>query len=111
MRWGRLPRTLPPAVAVVTGKKLGRDGTLKVRVRCSEACSGNVVLATSKKAKLGKGAFKIARAGSTTLKIKLSAAGRKALRRAKRVKVVATATATDPAANPSATTAKVTLRR
>jgi len=83
----------------------------------SDACAGTAIVFTDfviserAAAEMPIDACRIGRAGSTTLKIKLSAAGRKALRRAKRLKVTATAGAADAAANRGAATAKVTLRR
>lgn len=113
--------TTKPVVTVSAGAKVARNGTVKVSVRCSEACAGSAALTTTKKVRvtrkakprrltLGTAPFRLARAGTTTVKVKLSSNGRKALKLAKRVKVTVTASATDAAANRGAGSAKATLR-
>ena len=88
------------------------------RGHCGEPCTLTLQLvvdkATAKKLKLGRKALVIGRLtrsvdGTATLKIKLTAKARKALKKAKHVKLAVRAIATDAAGNATAMTKRVRL--
>ena len=94
---------------------------LAVRATSNEHCTLSIQLivdkATAKKLKLGKKATVIGRLtssfnGSAQLKVKLTAKAKKALKKARSVKVSVRAVATDDAGNAAAPLLKrVTLKR
>jgi plastocyanin len=106
-----VPRPDPPELKlkVVSSdlQRVVRDGRLKVRVRSTAA---TVKLVAKAKRKLGATTVKFGKAGARTVALKLSKAGRKALRGRKRAKVTVTANATDAAGQTTRSTASRTLR-
>lgn len=110
-----------PVVTVTPGSRVARDGTVKARVRCSEACAGRVTLASGKPLRttrssaprrltLGSAPLRLAARGSVTVKVRLTATARKALRLARRIRVTTTVTVADTAGNAGIGRAKGTLR-
>jgi hypothetical protein len=95
-----LPPPPPPPLAtagVVSGTVVvSSSGVAPIRVRCrGAACRGNVALfalagtrglTARKPVKLGQARFAIARSKTTTVRVRLTARGFKALKRAKRLK-------------------------
>jgi hypothetical protein len=115
--------TTPPSASITVAKqklKAVLKKGLAVRATSNEHCSLSVQLivdkATAKKLKLGKKATVIGRltssfSGSAQLKVKLTAKAKKALKKARSVKVSVRAVATDDAGNAAAPLLKrVTLK-
>jgi peptide/nickel transport system substrate-binding protein len=90
------PRPLAAAGVVSGTVVVSSSGVAPIRVRCGgAACRGNVALfapagtrglAARKPVKLGQARFSIARGKTQTVRVRLSARGLKALKRAKRLK-------------------------
>ena len=96
----RRPRTLAA---------LRRAGTLRVDVGCSEACTGTATL-TLGPTRLGTVKLTLKRAGTATARVKLTAAGKRALQRvrARRASITLTVVVRDAAGNRA--TKRSTLR-
>ena len=119
-------RTLSARVALRVGRGLRigqviREG-LRVRVRCSKGCRTSLSLVVDARtaralglgrraAVLGRGSLRLRRAGTRVAVVRLSRAGRRALRRMRRVTVSVRATTLDRAGHRSLARAVVTLRR
>ena len=102
----------PPKVTVKIAsgdlQRVVRDGKLKLRVTSTKA---EVKLAAKfGKTKLGAATVDFGKSGTRTIALKLSKAGRRALKGRSKAKVTATATATDAAGQTAKSTATRTLR-
>lgn len=86
--------SLKPGVPLQKGAVIKvKKGIAAVTVACprhSAGCKGSVMLKAGKKTKLGSARFSVAAGASTTVKIKLSARGRKLLAKARHHKLRAT---------------------
>ena len=116
--------TAPPAAApdrsapTVTLKNASKKQVLSITVTSNEAGSATFTAAldraTAKKLKLSRTVGTLKRtlkAGTATLKIKLSSKAAKAFKKRKSVKLTVTAVVTDAAGNTTTKTLKVTLKR
>ena len=126
-RWGAggggADTTAPSATISAARQKLKAvlAKGLALKASCSEPCTLSIQLvvdkATAKKLKLGKKATVIGKLtrsvdGSATFKVKLTAKARKALKKAKSVKLSVRAIASDTAGNQAAPIVKrVTLKK
>ena len=96
-------------------------GALRLRVGCDEACRIAVVAeltgvlkaaAKRRPVRLGALTVRLTAKGAKVIQLKLTKAGKAALRKARRsVSLTLRLTATDTAGNPATKTAKLTLRR
>ena len=106
------PKPEPPKVTVKIAsgdlQRVVRDGKLKLRVSSTKASVK--LVARMKRTKLGSATVDFGRQGARTVALKLSKAGRKALRGRSSAKVSATATAVDAAGQSAKSTATRTLR-
>lgn len=106
------PKPEPPKVTVKIAsgdlQRVVRDGKLKLRVTSTKASVK--LVARMKRTKLGSATVDFGRQGARTVALKLSKAGRKALRGRSSAKVSATATAVDAAGQSAKSTATRTLR-
>ena len=116
--------TSPPTASITAAKqklKAVLSKGLVLRATCSEHCTLSIQLvvdkATAKKLKLGRKATVIGKLtrsldGTGQLKVKLTAKAKKALKKARSVKLTVRGVATDDAGNAGAPLAKkVTLKR
>jgi PKD repeat protein len=121
--------TTPPAVAVRAATAIGSNGALTLQIGCpagEASCSGRAELKTAAavaasaaakrtaRAKrrvlaLGSASFTVAGGRTAAVTLKLSAAGRRLLARAKRLKVVLTVLARDAAGNRTTVRRTLTL--
>ena len=123
---GPAPSTAPTSPAPSQGGSLrvtarlarstlgrARRRGVTARLGCTEACRGTAVLRIGRrKAVAGKVSFALGKAGSRSVRIRLNASGRRALRRAKRVGLVLTVSARDAAGRRAPRVrARATLRR
>lgn len=110
------------SLALVKGQALKsvlKAGALRLRVGCDEACRIGVVLelagarsSAAKKLRLGSLSVKLPAKGTKVVRVKLTNAGKAALRRARRSpRIAVRLTATDAAGNRGTRTATVTVRR
>jgi hypothetical protein len=108
------PDTTRPSVLInsVTSAKLGKVRTagLVVRFSCSEACSVTATM-IGKRKRLGTAAVALDAAGVGRVRIRLSALGKHALRRTKRLAVQVVVVAKDRAGNKRTVKARVLLIR
>ena len=107
-----VPKPEPPKVTlkIASGdlQRVVRDGKLKLRVTSTKA---KVKLAAKfRKTKLGAATVDFGKDATRTIALKLSKAGRRALKGRKTAKVTATASATDAAGQTAKSTATRTLR-
>jgi hypothetical protein len=96
--------------------KVSRSGRVAVRLRCpagtNGSCKGRLTLrALRGHATFGRASFKIAASKSATVRVKLSRAARRRLRRHRRLTVSARVTAHDAAGTPRTSTRRLTLIR
>ena len=107
-----VPKPEPPKVTVKIAsgdlQRVVRDGKLKLRVSSTKASVK--LVARMKRTKLGSATVDFGREATRTIALKLSKAGRKALRGRSSAKVSATATAVDAAGQTAKSTATRTLR-
>ena len=115
------PDTTPPSATLAAPRQKLKAVIAKglaLRAACGEPCTFPLQLvldkATAKKLKLGRKAIVIGRLtrsvdGTATFKVKLTAKARKALKKAKHLKLAVRATATDAAGNAAAMTKRVRL--
>ena len=94
--------------------KVSRSGRVAVRLRCpagtNGSCKGRLTLrALRGHATFGRAGFDIAASKSKTVRVKLSRAARRRLRRHRRLKVGARVTAHDAAGTQRATSVRLTL--
>jgi len=101
---GGAPDTTVPLVSVVGA------GGLRATVSSDEPVAIRLVARRGRRV-LARADGRLTAAGKTTLRLKLTAAGRGALRRAPRVQVVLTASANDAAGNRATASRKAVLRR
>lgn len=107
-----VPKPDPPKVTVKIAsgdlQRVVNKGKLNLRVTSTKASVK--LVARMKRTKLGQATVDFGRAGTRTIALKLSKAGRKALRGRSSAKVSATATAVDAAGQAAKSTATRTLR-
>ena len=99
-----VPRIRAPRLAALV-----KSG-LPVRVGCSEPCALRVVAKTGSR-ELGRATRSLTAAGTATLRVKLTAKAKRAVRRQRSLKVKLTITAADFAGNRRVTTRTVSVRR
>jgi hypothetical protein len=91
--------SLAAASATVRGQTVSRKGTVSVKVSCPAvrelACTGTITLTSG--IKLGSARFRVAAGRTTTIRVKLTKAGRKRLQAKKRLKAKATIRFNSPA--------------
>ena len=83
---------------------------LPIRVGCSEPCALRVVAKAGSR-ELGRATRSLTAAGTATLRVKLTAKAKRAIRRRRSLKIKLTITATDFAGNRRVTTRTATVRR
>ena len=101
---GGAPDTTAPLVSVAGA------GGLRATVSSDEPVAIRLVARRGRRV-LARADGRLANAGEVTLRLKLTAAGRGALRRSPRVRVVLTASANDAAGNRATASRKAVLRR
>jgi DNA-binding beta-propeller fold protein YncE len=89
----------------------GGGGSVRIRVRCTgdDPCAGSLKLRAGSKV-IGTATFTVAAGKTATVKVKLTAATKRRLRRG-RIAAVARVTVHDAAGNSATASAKATLRR
>jgi PKD repeat protein len=97
--------------------KVSKKGTVTLKVTCPKterACSGRLSLRSVRgahSAKLGAGTFAIVGGKTATVRLHLSAANRKLVKRLHTLKAKASAIATDAAGNTATTNATIKIKR
>ena len=106
--------TRPPSLRMkVLDRRMSRvrrKRALRVRVTSDEAASIRLT-ARAKGKKLAAGAGKLARRGSVTVRLRLTRAGKRLVKRSRRLRVSIVATARDAAGNSDTPRTRATLRR
>jgi hypothetical protein len=110
--------TTAPVVTITPGSaKLARNGNVTLKVACpmgESTCTGRLALRSlrgARSAALGGKAFSLAGGKTATVRIHLSKKNQKAVKRLRRMKAQATATATDAAGNTGTARKVVTIKR
>lgn len=107
-------RTAPAVTLKNASKKQSLAVTLTTNEPAAATLTATLDSATAHKLKLGRtvGTLKAAlKPGTSTLKVKLSAKGAKAIKKVRSVKLTVTAVVADAAGNQTTKTVRVTLRR
>jgi Ca2+-binding RTX toxin-like protein len=86
---GKPAAARPPKIK--SSKLSVKSGRVRVSLSCQDACSGKLTLKTTKKVTVASGAYKIAAGKSATVRLKLSAKGKRLLRKVAKVRVKLTA--------------------
>lgn len=107
-----------PVVKITPGSaKLGKGGKVMLKVSCpvgESQCTGRLALRSlrgARSAALGGKAFSVLGGETVKVSLKLSKANRKAVKKLRRLRAQATATATDAAGNTGTARKRVTIRR
>ena len=114
---GASDRSAPKVSLKVRGKRLGRvraSGRLRVEVKVDEGAKVGLSATArvrGKRVTVAAGGVELTGAGTRREDLVLTRAGKKALRRARRVKVVVSARAVDGAGNGRTARARATLKR
>jgi PKD repeat protein len=109
--------TTAPRVRILTGAaKMSRAGIVAVRISCpatERTCSGALALRSlgARASALGGKSFRLGGGQSATLRIKLSRASQRLVKRSRTVRTLATARAKDAAGNAGTSTRRVTVKR
>jgi PKD repeat protein len=109
--------TTAPRVRILTASaKMSRAGIVAVRVTCpatERSCSGALALRSlgARASALGGKSFRLGGGQSATLRIKLSQASQRLVKRSGTVRTLATARARDAAGNAGTSTRRVTVKR
>jgi plastocyanin len=104
--------TAPTATVAIIDSKIGpvlKRKALKVRVKADEG-AGVVLSAVASRTTIAKGSVTVKGGSESTVSLKLTASGKKLLKKAKKVTVRLTAIATDPAGNEGAAAASKPLK-
>jgi hypothetical protein len=74
--------------------RISRSGTARFRIRCrrQDTCVGRLSLVAERRLRAGKESFRISRGATRVVKLKLTAAGRRAVLRHRRLRATATVT-------------------
>jgi hypothetical protein len=96
------------AVKIASAKL--RGSALKVKVACVSACTVKGSLKAAGK-KIGSGRKKAAKAGTVTVKVKLTRQARRAVKRGKKIKATLKVTVTPKGGAAASATKKLTLKR
>jgi plastocyanin len=106
--------THPPSIRLkvldIRIRRVGRRRALRVRVTTDEAATVQMT-ARAKRKRLATGTAKLSRAGSATVRLKLTKAGRRLVKRSRRLRVSLTGLVTDAAGNSDTLRVSKTLRR
>ena len=107
-----LPTPAPAfaGVQLASAKLVMRGGLVRLTLTCPVHCTGTTTL-VARRVVLGHARFSIAAGGRATVRLRVSAAGRRLLALTRRLAATATSVAHDDAGAAKATTARVTIRR
>jgi hypothetical protein len=87
---GAAPAASPPKIR--STKLSAKAGRVRVSLSCAAACNGKLTLRTTKKITVASGSYKLAAGKTATIKLKLTAKGKRLLRKVSKVRVKLTAT-------------------